>query len=65
MDSFARTAGGEVGMSERDYAVLGAWILGIVLWIAYQVSRAIKFHKKIDAICKKYESEANEDAADN
>ena len=36
-------------MSERDYAVLGAWILGIVLWIVCRVSRAIKFHKKIDA----------------
>lgn len=43
-------------MSERDYAVLGAWILGIILWIAYQVSRAIKQRKKIDAICKKYET---------
>lgn len=49
-------------MSERDYAVLGAWIFGIVLWIAYQVSRAIKHRKKIDAICKKYESEVQEDA---
>lgn len=44
-------------MSERDYAVLGAWIFGIFLWIVYQVCRAIKHHKKINAICKKYESE--------
>jgi len=39
-----------------DYVVLGSWLLGIVLWIAYQVSRVIKQRKKIDAICKKYES---------
>lgn len=44
-------------MSERDYAILGAWIFGIFLWIVYQVCRAIKHHKKINAICKKYESE--------
>lgn len=48
-----------------NYTLLGAWIFGIVLWIAYQVRRAIKQRKKIDAICKKYESESNEDAADN
>ena len=30
-------------------------------WIACQVSRAIKHHKKIGAICKKYESEVHDD----
>lgn len=47
-------------MDEWAYSVLVVWIFGIILWIVSRIRRVIKWNKKINAICKKYESEESE-----